>query len=240
MASGPTLLVSDLHLSASRPVTTAAFIGRLAGAARDAAALYILGDLFDYWIGDEEIDDPSIRPVVDALAAVSAGGTSVLFMHGNRDFLVGRRFAEATGVQLLPDPLLVEIDGMPTLLLHGDTLCTEDDGYNRFRATVRDPEWQAAFLARPLAERRAEARRLRAISEREKQSKSAEIMDVTPSEVLRVLRETGYPRLVHGHTHRPMQHVHPVDGRSCERWVLPDWHDAPTGLAADRRTLRLF
>ena len=240
MASGPTLLVSDLHLSPSRPATTAAFIGLLAGAARDAATLYILGDLFDYWTGDEEIDDPAIRPVVDALAALSTAGTAVLFMHGNRDFLVGRRFAEATGVTLLPDPLLVEIDGMQTLLLHGDTLCTEDAGYNRFRATVRDPAWQQAFLARPLAERRAEALRLRALSEREKQSKPAEIMDVTPSEVLRVLRASGYPRMVHGHTHRPMQHLHPVDGRSCERWVLPDWQDAATGLSAEHRSLRRF
>jgi UDP-2,3-diacylglucosamine hydrolase len=230
MPAGPTLLISDLHLSAARPGTTAAFIALLSGPARDAASLYILGDLFDYWIGDEDIDDPAVRPVIDALSALSRAGTAVSFMHGNRDFLVGGRFASATGVRLLPDPLLLDLDGVATLLMHGDTLCIEDAGYNRFRATVRDPAWQRAFLDRPLPERREEAQRLRAMSEREKQSKSAEIMDVTPSEVLRTLRACGYPRLVHGHTHRPGRHLHAVDGRSCERWVLPDWQDAAAGL----------
>jgi len=233
MHAGPTaLLVSDLHLSATRPGTTAAFLELLGGSARDAAALYILGDLFDYWVGDEDIDDPAVRPVVDALASLTGSGTTVSFMHGNRDFLVGEGFAAATGVRLLPDPLLLELDGIATLLMHGDTLCLEDSGYNRFRAAVRDPAWQRAFLARPLAERRAEAARLRAISEQEKKSKSAEIMDVTPTEVLRVLRAYGYPRLVHGHTHRAGRHLYPVDGRACERWVLPDWHEAAVGLTA--------
>jgi UDP-2,3-diacylglucosamine hydrolase len=238
--TGPTLLISDLHLSAARPGTTAAFIALLAGPARDAASLYILGDLFDYWIGDEDVDDPAVRPVVDALAALTGSGTTVSFMHGNRDFLVGVRFAAATGVRLLPDPLLLELDGIATLLMHGDTLCIEDSGYNRFRAAVRDPAWQRAFLARPLAERRAEAERLRAISEQEKKSKPAEIMDVTPSEVLRVLRAHGYPRLVHGHTHRPGVHVHAVDGRACARWVLPDWHLAAAGLVAGNGRLQAF
>jgi UDP-2,3-diacylglucosamine hydrolase len=237
---GPTLLISDLHLSASRPRTTTALLALLAGPAREASALYILGDLFDYWIGDEDVDDPAVRPVVDALAAVSAAGTAVSFMHGNRDFLVGARFAAAAGARLLPDPLLLDLDGVPTLLMHGDTLCIEDAGYNRFRATVRDPAWQQAFLDRPVAARREEAQRLRAISEHEKKSKSAEIMDVTPSEVLRMLRTHGYPRLVHGHTHRPALHLHPVDGYACERWVLPDWRDAATGLRAAGGRLQRF
>jgi UDP-2,3-diacylglucosamine hydrolase len=238
--AGPTLLISDLHLSAARPATTAAFLALLAGPARDAAALYILGDLFDYWIGDEDIDDPAVRPIVDALAAVSNGGTAVSFMHGNRDFLVGARFAAATGVRLLPDPLLLQLGGVPTLLMHGDTLCLEDAAYNRFRAAVRDPAWQQAFLARPVAARREEAQRLRAISEHEKKSKPAEIMDVTPSEVLRTLRAFDYPRLVHGHTHRPGRHLHPVDGRPCERWVLPDWQQVAAGLRADQGRLSPF
>lgn len=238
--AGPTLLISDLHLSAARPAATAAFLALLAGPARDAAALYILGDLFDYWIGDEDIDDPAVRPIVDALAAVSNGGTAVSFMHGNRDFLVGARFAAATGVRLLPDPLLLQLDGVPTLLMHGDTLCLEDAAYNRFRAAVRDPAWQQAFLARPVAARREEAQRLRAISEHEKKSKPAEIMDVTPSEVLRTLRAFDYPRLVHGHTHRPGRHLHPVDGRPCERWVLPDWQQVAAGLRADQGRLSPF
>ncbi|MBY0440063.1 MAG: UDP-2,3-diacylglucosamine diphosphatase [Burkholderiales bacterium] len=238
--AGPTLLISDLHLSAARPAATAAFLALLAGPARDAAALYILGDLFDYWIGDEDIDDPAVRPIVDALAAVSNGGTAVSFMHGNRDFLVGERFAAATGIRLLPDPLLLQLDGVPTLLMHGDTLCLEDAAYNRFRAAVRDPAWQQAFLARPVAARREEAQRLRAISEHEKKSKPAEIMDVTPSEVLRTLRAFDYPRLVHGHTHRPGRHLHPVDGRPCERWVLPDWQQVAAGLRADQGRLSPF
>ncbi len=240
MADAVTLLVSDLHLSVDRPDTAAAFIGLLAGPARDAVALFILGDLFDYWIGDDDLDAPSVRPVVDALAALSASGTKVSFMHGNRDFLVGDRFAAATGVQLLPDPLRLDLDGVPTLLMHGDTLCTGDTAYNGFRTMVRAPEWQQAFLARPLADRRAEARRLRLLSEQEKAAKPADIMDVTPAEVLRVLREHGYPRLVHGHTHRPARHVHPVDGRACERWVLPDWQASATGLVAAGGRLQRF
>ena len=240
MSDAVTLLVSDLHLSVDRPDTSAAFIGLLAGPARDAAALFILGDLFDYWIGDDDLDAPAVRPVVDALAALSASGTKVSFMHGNRDFLVGDRFAAATGVQLLPDPLRLDLDGVPTLLMHGDTLCTGDTAYNGFRAMVRAPAWQQAFLARPLADRRAEAQRLRLLSEQEKAAKPADIMDVTPDEVLRVLREHGYPRLVHGHTHRPARHVHPVDGRACERWVLPDWQASATGLVAAGGRLQRF
>jgi UDP-2,3-diacylglucosamine hydrolase len=124
--------------------------------------------------------------------------------------------------------------------MHGDTLCTGDTAYNGFRAMVRAPEWQRDFLARPLADRRAEARRLRLLSEQEKAAKTADIMDVTPAEVLRVLRENGYPRLVHGHTHRPARHVHPVDGRACERWVLPDWQASATGLVAAGGHLQRF
>jgi len=161
-------------------------------------------------------------------------------MHGNRDFLIGSRFSETTGVSLLTDPTLIELDGQRTLLLHGDTLCTEDTGYNAFRGTVRDKAWQQAFLARPLAERRSEAQRLRTLSEQEKRHKSAEIMDVTPSEVLRVLRAHGYPRLLHGHTHRPQRHLHAVDGRACERWVLADWAAQAVGLAATGGQIRTF
>jgi UDP-2,3-diacylglucosamine hydrolase len=231
-----TLFISDLHLSPARPDTTAALIAFLRGRARSAQALYILGDLFDYWIGDDDLDAPLHAIVADELVTLTASGVSAYLMHGNRDFLLGEVFAARTGVRLIADPTPLELNGVPTLLLHGDTLCSEDLAYNRFRATVRDPVWQQAFLARPLGERRAEAQRLRAISEQEKQHKRAEIMDVTPSEVLRALRAHGYPRIIHGHTHRPMLHRHPVDGRVCERWVLPDWAataGAPAaGLAA--------
>ncbi len=231
-AAHSTLFVSDLHLSAARPDTAQAFTGFLARQARSAAALYILGDLFDAWIGDDDLADPFNASIAVALRALTATGVPVAIMHGNRDFLIGTRFSQATGVSLLADPTLIQLDGQRTLLLHGDTLCTEDTGYNAFRRSVRDPAWQQAFLARPLIDRRAEAQRLRALSEQEKQHKSAEIMDVTPSEVLRVLRAHAYPRLLHGHTHRPMRHRHPVDGRVCERWVLADWAAQAVGLAA--------
>ncbi|MBC7779838.1 MAG: UDP-2,3-diacylglucosamine diphosphatase [Proteobacteria bacterium] len=230
-----TLFISDLHLSATRPHTTQAFADFLRRRATGADALYILGDLFDFWIGDDDLEDPLNARVVDALAALTAAGVPVWFMHGNRDFLVGARFADATGVRILDDPTVIDVYGTRTLLMHGDTLCIEDTRYNALRATVRDPGVQQAFLARTLDARRAEVQRMRAISEQEKQTKSNEIMDVTPSEVLRTLRRHGYPRLIHGHTHRPMRHAHPVDGRVCERWVLADWADAPVGGVATHR-----
>ena len=145
-------------------------------------------------------------------------------MHGNRDFLVARRFSEETGVRLLEDPAVVDLYGRRTLLMHGDTLCTEDLQYQAFREQVRDPRWQQAVLARPLAERVAMAQGLRGESEGAKQGKSMEIMDVTPAAVEQALRDNDCDVLIHGHTHRPMRHVHRVDGRERERWVLTDWY----------------
>ena len=147
-------------------------------------------------------------------------------MHGNRDFLIGEKFCHAAGVALLHDPTMIELNGTRTLLMHGDTLCTDDVEYQKFRRQVRDPLWQKQFLSQPLAQRKAIIEDLRRRSETEKQTKSMEIMDVTPSSVEATLREHGYPQLIHGHTHRPAKHIHPIDGNVCERWVLRDWYES--------------
>lgn len=219
----PCLFISDLHLNAQQPHITAQFLEFLKSKTPGADALYILGDLFEYWAGDDDLDDPLNRGVVDALAALAAK-MPLYFMHGNRDFLIGSGFARASGAQLLSDPTLIDLYGAPTLLMHGDLLCTDDVRYQAFRKQVRDPVWQQQFLAKPLAERKAMIEDLRKMSAQEKGGKSAAIMDVNLDTVTAALRAHGYPRLIHGHTHRPARHEHVVDGHACERWVLSDWY----------------
>ena len=232
------LFISDLHLSAARPEVVGLFLRFLAGPARRAEALYILGDLFEYWAGDDNLEDAFNARVVSGLAETAAAGTQVYFMRGNRDFLIGDRFAQAAGATLMDDPLQVTLHGTATLLTHGDQLCTDDVSYQAFRRQVREPAWIAAFLARPLQERKREIERLRSLSEAEKRRKSAAIMDVNAGAVAALLRRHGYPSLVHGHTHRQARHVHRVDQRECERWVLPDWHETVDALAIDERGAR--
>lgn len=227
-----TLFISDLHLAAERPQITAQFLDFIREVAPRAQALYILGDLFEYWAGDDD-DDALGAQVAAALKALAAGGTRVLLMHGNRDVLMGRALAERCGAMLIGDPLAVDLHGTPTLLTHGDALCTGDADYQRFRAYARDPANQAKFLAQPLADRREQMRGMRAQSEASKQQKAESIMDVTPAAVEDLLRRHGYPRLIHGHTHRPARHLHVVDGRSCERWVLNDWYERGGYLRCD-------
>lgn len=227
------LFISDLHLSADRPEISSAFSEFLASTAPQAEALYILGDLFEYWAGDDDLDDPFNRQVVSALANLSAGGTALYLMHGNRDFLMGETLADACGAQLLPDPSLTRIHGTPTLLMHGDTLCTDDSDYLAFRAQVRAPGWQAHFLSQPLAQRKAQIEQLRAQSKQAQSRKTAEIMDVNAESVINTFRNYGYPRLIHGHTHRPARHEHEVDQHRCERWVLPDWYEQGGYLRCD-------
>jgi len=221
-----TLFISDLHLDDARERTNELFLAFMAGPATRAEALYILGDLFEFWIGDDAIDLPLNRMVVDALAALSRRGTRLHFMHGNRDFLVRDGFAAATGATLLADPTEVDLYGRRTLLMHGDTLCTDDVAYQKFRAQVHDPAQQAAFLARTMAERDAFVRGVRSQSDAAKAGKSEEIMDVAPRAVEEMLRQHAYPTLIHGHTHRPATHVLEVDGHRCERWVLTDWYES--------------
>jgi len=227
------IFISDLHLTPDRPRASELFFEFTAGAARGAEALYVLGDLFEYWVGDDDLDDPFNASVADALRGVSAGGTALHFMHGNRDLLAGARFSGHCGAKLIADPLLLDLHGTRTLVMHGDTLCTDDVEYQKFRAYARDAENQRRFLAQPLAERRKEVAGYRAQSEKSKKEKHAQIMDVTPATVENALREHGYPRLIHGHTHRPARHVHVVDGRACERWVLTDWYGRAGFLRCD-------
>jgi UDP-2,3-diacylglucosamine hydrolase len=228
-----TLFISDLHLSTERPAINEVFFRFLNGAASKADTLYILGDLFEYWLGDDDIVDPLNGAVTNALRGLSEKGTTLFFMHGNRDLLVGRAFAGRCGASLIPDPTLIELQGTPTLLMHGDTLCTDDVDYQEFRTYARNPENQANFLAQPLAARREQMLGMRARSEHSKQVKTAEIMDVSRKTVEQALREHGYPRLIHGHTHRPARHVHVVDGHACERWVLNDWYERGGYLRCD-------
>ncbi len=227
------LFVSDLHLSPARPAIPRVFLDFLAAEAGKADALYILGDLFDYWVGDDDLSDPFNASIAGALKALAGRGTEVFFLAGNRDFLIGADFARETGVTLLVEPHLATIAGVPTLLVHGDLLCTDDTDYQEFRREVRGPAWRDAFLARPLAERHAQITALRAQSEDAKQAKTEAIMDVNAAAVADLLRAYGYPRLIHGHTHRPGHHRHLVDDHLCQRWVLADWYDRGSYLTCD-------
>ena len=226
------IFVSDLHLCESRPALAGVFFDLLRGAAAEADALYILGDLFEYWAGDDD-DTAFNQEVIAALKAFTGRGVPLYLMHGNRDFLIGERFASATGAKLLQDPTLLNLHGIPTLLMHGDTLCTDDVKYLAFRKKVRDPAYQAQFLAQPLAARKQVIAGLRAENAEEKQQKSDAIMDVAITTVEAVLRQHGCPRLIHGHTHRPALHWHTVNGKTCERWVLADWYTSGSYLVCD-------
>jgi UDP-2,3-diacylglucosamine hydrolase len=228
-----TLFISDLHLADERPRILEQFYAFLDTTARGAEALYVLGDLFEHWLGDDNREDPLNASVAAAFARIKASGTPVYFMHGNRDVLVGQDFAERAGASLLPDPTLIDLYGTPTLLMHGDTLCTDDVEYLKFRAYARDPRNQTRFLGQSLDARRAEMEALRQRNIDAKLGKTAEIMDVNADAVAEILREHGYPRLIHGHTHRPARHVHAIDGRLCERYVLADWYENGSYLRCD-------
>lgn len=227
--------ISDLHLCTSRPDINKLFFDFLRGTAREAESLYILGDLFEYWAGDDDLGDPFNESVARALAEFARGGPVLRFMHGNRDFLLDGEFAKACGGRLIDDPHSVNLFGAPTLLMHGDTMCTDDIDYQRFRAQVRAPAWQKGFLDLPLEQRKRQIEAVRQASESEKTRKAPEIMDVNQGAVEAVLRQHAYPRLIHGHTHRPARHIHRVDGRTCERWVLADWYRSGSYLRCDER-----
>ena len=236
-APGRTLFISDLHLDESRPAAVAQFERFLAQAAPGADALYVLGDLFEYWVGDDGLALPFPARIAHAIAT-TARAVPMYFMHGNRDFLVAERFARETGMTLLADPTIVDLYGERTLLMHGDTLCTGDAAYQAFRAQVREPAWQSVALARPLDERIAIAHKMRCESEAAKDGKASEIMDVAPEAVEKAFADSGCRVMIHGHTHRPGRHVHRVLGRECIRWVLGDWYERGTYLEATTAAIR--
>lgn len=240
-----TWIISDLHLSAQRPAVTQAFLHWLQTTVARADALYILGDFFEVWVGDDVLEDvqhgAEFLPIVQALRALFEREVRLYFMHGNRDFLIGETFAQACGLQLLHDPTLLEYAGKRILLSHGDALCTDDVAYQQFRVQVRDLQWQKAFLAQPLAARLAFADQARSQSAQNKAMQTLEIMDVNVDAVADLIRKYDYPEiLLHGHTHRPGVHQLQVDGHTCERMVLGDWHDHAICARLDQQALQLI
>jgi UDP-2,3-diacylglucosamine hydrolase len=219
-----TLFISDLHLDPERPAITALFLDFLASRALEADALYILGDLFEAWIGDDDTGDMN-QAVCDGLKACAIAGTPVYVMRGNRDFLLGSDFAVRSGCTLLGDPARIDLYGRPALLMHGDLLCTDDTEYMAFRKMVRDPVWQQEMLAKPLNERRQMAQAMRANSREQTDGKPESIMDVNSDAVVRLMTENHVQRLIHGHTHRPAIHDLGIAGHAAQRIVLGDWYE---------------
>ena len=224
--------ISDLHLSPQAPGATRIFLDFLGGPARTACHLFILGDLFDVWPGDDCIDggpDGFNRMIVEALRALTDSGVNLSVMHGNRDFLLGDEFVQRSGAKALPDPYVLSLPSWQFVLSHGDRLCTDDTDYQAFRAQVRDPAWRVAFLNKPLPERQAIAAALRQQSENSKRQKldlqAQYMMDLNPGDTDDFLRHHGYATFIHGHTHHPETHDHLVDGIHVERWVLADWRE---------------
>ncbi|MDO9151447.1 MAG: UDP-2,3-diacylglucosamine diphosphatase [Methylotenera sp.] len=232
--SETTIFISDLHLCASRPQITEAFLTFLNTQAKSAHALYILGDLFEYWAGDDDIEDAFNKQIIQGFKTLAASGVSIYLMHGNRDFLITDDFCKAAGIHLISDPTLINLYGSTALLSHGDELCTDDVAYQQFRLQVRNKQWQSEFLNQPLQARKNQIEAIRLRSEQEKSSKSAQIMDVNQDAVVSLLKAHHYPDLlIHGHTHRPNQHQVSVDGKSITRWVLGDWYEQGSYLVCD-------
>jgi len=227
------LFISDLHLSADHAHSRKIFQHFINTLTPEVEALYILGDLFEYWAGDDDLDAPFHTEIINNLHGLSARGTNLYLMHGNRDLLMGEDLAQAASATLINDPVLLDLYGTPTLLSHGDTLCTDDIEYQKFRTMVHSKKFQEEFLAQPLVERKTYIEKLRRQSDAAKQNKASEIMDVNDEAVATLLRDYNYPRLIHGHTHRPNRHEHMVDNHLCERWVLSDWDQQPTALRCD-------
>lgn len=216
------LFISDLHLKTEQPETIGLFLDFLADEAAKAKALYILGDLFEAWLGDDLLL-PGYEPILEAMKRLSDSGVSLYVMHGNRDFLLGERFAQLTGATLIDDPCVIDLYGTPTLLMHGDLLCTDDLPYQAMRKQLRDPHWINAFLEKSPEERIDFARQLRERSQKETGEKDEAIMDVNQKTVLQTLRQHEVSRLIHGHTHRPAIHPLEYEGHAATRYVLGDW-----------------
>ena len=236
--SDTTLFISDLHLCASRPAITAAFVEFLQHTASKAKALYILGDLFEYWAGDDDSDDTFHQQIISSFKKLSDAGVKIFLMHGNRDFLIADGFCRMAGIALLDDPTTIDLHGKKALLSHGDDLCKDDVAYQQFRSQVRDKKWQHEFLSQPLQIRKKQIEAIRIRSEQEKTQKSMEIMDVNAEAVNALLSKYQPDLLIHGHTHRPNQHMIELDGRLITRWVLGDWYEQGSYLACDKHGCR--
>jgi len=233
------LFISDLHLCASRPAVTEAFLNFLKTNAKQAEKLFILGDLFEYWAGDDDLDNPEHRAIIQAFKHLSSQGVEIYLIHGNRDFLMGEAFSQATGITIINDPSALVLYGQRLLLSHGDALCTDDLEYQQFKTMVRSQDWQANFLGQPLQARKAQIEALRRKSEQEKSNKSSAIMDVNQEAVESLLADFDYPALlIHGHTHRPQVHKLSIKGHDCARIVLGDWYDQGSCLRLDEAGFR--
>ncbi|MGI9310974.1 MAG: UDP-2,3-diacylglucosamine diphosphatase [bacterium] len=234
-----TAFISDIHLSAQRPDSIRRFEAFMRNATRHLRRLYILGDLFDYWVGDDGADALDAARAEAAIRAAVEGGVEVLFMHGNRDFLVGDEFAQRTGCRLLDDPARIRIEQRAFVLTHGDALCTDDAEHQAARGEMLSSKWRMAFLRQPLAQRLQTAAELRRRSERAKRSKSAAMMDVNQGAVEALMRAHDVDTLIHGHTHRPAVHHFELDDRPAWRYVLGDWGARNSALYCQRGTLGL-
>jgi len=226
--------IADCHLDGSRPKVTALFVDFI-NAINGAGELWILGDLVEYWIGDDA-GNPKLTDAFTALTHLSDSGTTVYVTHGNRDFLLGEAFGNAIGASVTSDDQsLVELGGKPLLLMHGDTLCTDDKAYQQLRSMLRSPQWQNDFLSKTIDERIAMAQALRDQSQEATSEKTSAIMDVNDEAVAEAFRHEGVQTLIHGHTHRPNTHAHSVDGTACTRIVLGDWHEDHAMVVHGRR-----
>ncbi|MGD9000422.1 MAG: UDP-2,3-diacylglucosamine diphosphatase, partial [Granulosicoccaceae bacterium] len=226
------LFISDLHLDAQLPQVTHLLETFVAQESAAAEAIYILGDLFEVWVGDDD-DRPATRHFIDILRRMTATGTPVYVMHGNRDFLLGEKFCAETGCSLLPDPSVIELYGKRVLLMHGDSLCTDDIEHQQTRQQLRSTQWQNEFLAKPLAERIRLAQEYRHLSREQTRNKPDAIMDVNDDAVAEVMRKYGVDELIHGHTHRPAIHDISIDGKPARRIVLGDWNSCGSVLRVD-------
>lgn len=226
------MFISDLHLAPERPEIIRLFVRFCETLACDCKTLYILGDFVEYWLGDDDVAE-GLQPAFSALRQLADAGITIRFMHGNRDFLIGEALAQRCGFDIIPDPSLIDLNAEPVLLMHGDTLCTDDYDYMQFRNTVRNPVFQQTFLAKPLNERQQIAQSLRETSKAATAVKNPEIMDVNLQAVDNIMREHAVKILIHGHTHRPAIHKLELDGQACMRIVLGDWYDSGSYLLLD-------
>lgn len=233
-----TLFIADIHLGNEHPDISQRFVEFLRQQAPGAEALYILGDLFEVWIGDDAVQQEH-QDAIQALRQLTDGGLPVFVMHGNRDFLLGKGFETMTGCQLIKDPVVINLHGKPTLLMHGDSLCIDDQEYQQFRSQLRGSEWQQQFLGTNIEQRIAIARKYRDESRSRSQNKSEQIMDVNANAVIEAMRKHGVSQLIHGHTHRPAVHEFEIDGMPAQRIVLGDWYSQNSSLLCDERGCQL-